>query len=264
VRTPDLAWLLAPALLGPGCGDDVASTTDTTDTTDTSTGTSTGELVTTGDDPGATGPSYESPDCTQIVLPGDPADLALTPRPDRDAEVLALRIDPSLAVAPQARYEVIAGDLAAIRALAPELAAIHENCAYPNGIQMWFWSGMQPLMLAALGGSYRGWDCHNAAYKGKYVHLIDGIAIAFRVEGVYSDVVRDAYAALPGFEQVEVRWCWPDSCPSIACEAAGSISLTHTLDGEGALDTREYRFESPELGVTVYRVSPGQAPELIE
>ena len=256
--------LLVSALLLAACGDEPpADATGSVGTTGSS-GTS-GTTGSTGDAPTTGAPDYyESPDCMTLELPGDPVDLASTPRSDRDAEVLALAIDPSRAVASQAHYEVVADDLAAIRALAPELAEIHNDCAYPDGLQMWFHGENQALMLAGLRGEYRGWDCHRAAYGTVGPYLIDGIAVKLKLDGVFSDVVRDAYAALPGFEEVEVTRCRFAECPKRQCEPSGSISLAVTLDGEGALDSREYRFESPGLGVAVYRVLPGQAPELIE
>lgn len=263
MRGLELACLLAPILACSGRADDLPATHGSTDATTTATIT-TDDTPTTDTTASTGAPSYDRPDCATLTLPGDPADLALTPRPDRDAEVLALTLDPSLAVAPQAHYEVIAGDLAAIRALAPQLAEIHENCRYPNGLQMWFWAGMQPLMLAAVNGEYHGWDCHNEAYAASGIGLIDGIALAFRLDGVHGDAVRDAYAALPGFEQVEVSGCWYDKSPCSVCEPTGSITLTPTFTGQGELDTREYRFESLDLEITVYRVSPGQPPQLIE
>ena len=265
MRALDLSWLLALALVCSGCGDDLAATDGASSGGSTGTGATTQDTVTTGDTASTGDPSYDSPDCMTLVLPGDPADLALTPRPDRDAEVLALTLDPSLAVAPQAHYEVIAGDLAAIRALAPALAELHEDCRYPDGLAMWFRGDMQQLMLAALNGVYRGWDCHNAAYGALYGPMMfDGVAFKLYLDGVYGDVVRDAYAALPGFEGVEVYRCRYSDCPGVQCEASGSIILTPTFDGDAALDVREYRFESPALGVTIYRVSPGQPPELIQ
>ncbi|MBA3545666.1 MAG: hypothetical protein H0T76_04215 [Nannocystis sp.] len=263
-----LTCLLAPALAGSGCNDKLAATDSATAGSTgpgATTGTTTEHAVTTGDATSTGDPLDDIPDCMTLVLPGDPADLALTPRPDRDAEVLALTLDPALAVAPQAHYEVIAGDLAAIRALAPALAEIHEDCRYPDGLAMWFRGETQQLMFAAINGVYRGWDCHNAAYGAPYgPRLFDGVAFKLYLDGVYGDGVRDAYAALPGFEEVEVYRCRYDDCPGVQCEASGSITLTPTFDGSGALEVREYRFESPDLGVTIYRVSPGQPPELIQ
>ena len=254
---PDLRWYLCAAVLlaacGPGpAGDDAGASGGTSSTGDAVTeGTSTtDEAPTTG----STGTPWEEvPDCEGLELAGDPADLAQTPRPDRDAEVLALSVEPSAAVAPQTRYELVRADLEAIRAIDPPLADAHVASIDCNALELWFWS-YPPALASVWAGEYRAWDCLNEHYESRYPQPIDGIAFALYFDGVYGEAVRDAYAALPGFEEAEVLF---------SCEFAGSIALTPTVDAEGELVNREYRFESKDGVVRVYRVVSGEAPVLV-
>jgi hypothetical protein len=249
------------AACGPGSpGDDAGASGGEGSTSEAgSTGAVTTDAVTTG----STGESWEEPpDCGMLQLPGEPADLAQTPRADRDAEVLALGVEPALAVAPQARYEVVRADLAAIRAIDPPLADVHVAPAWTDSLAFWFWDYDFELMRAMQDGQYRAWECHNARYGAGTPWQIDGLAFMVTFDGLYGEAVRDAYAALPGLgEGDEVHLT--SSCFLAECEEAGSITLTATLDAEGALDVRDYRFESTEGDVTVYRVTPGDAPVLL-
>jgi hypothetical protein len=55
---------------------------------------------------------------------GDPEDLVATPRAQENLEFLALVVEPDAVVASQANYERVVADVAAIRALVPDLASI--------------------------------------------------------------------------------------------------------------------------------------------
>jgi len=212
---------------------------------------------------GATGAAWEeAPDCEGLQLAGDPADLAATPRPDRDAEVLALSVAPAVAVAPQAHYEIVRADLAAIRAIDPPLADVHVAPMYFDALELWFPGGSRGALWSIWGGSYHAWDCLNEYYGGSYPQPIDGVGFLLRFDGVYGEAVRDAYAALPGLEEADVGRS--SVCIVSGCEFAGLIELTPTVDAEGDLVTREYRFESKDGVVRVYRVVDGEAPVLVE
>jgi hypothetical protein len=63
--------------------------------------------------------------CAGYTAPGDPADIAASPREDESAEILAFEVTAS-AVAPAWAYEKIHADLVAIRAAGPPaIAEIH-------------------------------------------------------------------------------------------------------------------------------------------
>ena len=210
----------------------------------------------------STGAAWEeAPDCEGLQLAGDPADLAATPRPDRYAEVLALSVEPSFAVAPQAHYEIVRADLAAIRAIDPPLADVHVAPMHFDGLALWLLNGSQAALESIWGDRYRAWDCLNAHYGGSYPRPIDGFGFLLLFDGVYGEAVRDAYAALPGLEEAGVSRS--SVCIVSTCEFAGSIELTPTVDAEGDLVAREYRFESKDGVVRVYRVVDGEVPVLV-
>jgi len=240
------------AACGPGGGgDEAGGTSSTSDAVTEETPTS-----------GSTGaPWEEAPDCEGLQLAGDPADLASTPRPDRDAEVLALSVEPSVAVAPQSHYEIVRADLAAIRAIDPSLTEVHVAPMHFDALELWFLGGSRPAWDSIWAGKYRGWDCLNEHYGGSYPQPIDGFGFLLRFDGLYGEAVRDAYAALPGLEEADVSRS--SVCIVSGCEFTGFIELTPTVDAEGALVTREYRFESKDGVVRVYRVVDGEAPVLV-
>jgi hypothetical protein len=223
--------------------------------------TSAGELDT---DPGR--PGYPSPDCTSLLLPGIPSDIAATPRPDHDAEVLALSVDPTQAVAKQLRYDTVTADLAAIRALDPTLEAVHVGCVYPNGVAFWFYDD-EDVNQAIFADDYHAWDCHDDHYERRQTLRVDDLAVAIELDGVYGPAVWQAYAGLPGLGDQAPYWFQRDDWPvptrsGARCSpTAGSITLVATLLPGGALDEREYRFEHERGEVVVWRVTPTLPPQ---
>jgi hypothetical protein len=213
-------------------------------------------------------PGYPSPDCATLLLPGRPSDIAATPRADHDAEVLALSLDPTRAVAPQAQYDTVAADLSAIRALDPTLAPVHVGCELPNGVAFWFFDD-EDVNQAIFADDYHAWDCHDAYYDRRQALRIDGLAVAIELDGVYGEAVWQAYAALPGLDDQAPHWFQRDDWPvpvrtAASCTpAAGSITLTATLLPDHTLDQRDYRFEREDGEVVVYRVTPTEPPQVI-
>lgn len=211
-------------------------------------------------------PGYPPPNCETLLLPGPPADVAATPRADHDAEVLALAIDSTQAVAKQSRYDIITADLAAIRAIDPTLATVHVGCVLPNGVAFWFFDD-QDVNQAIYADDYHAWDCLHHYYHHLQTVRIDGIAVAIELDGVYGDAVWQAYAYLPGLDDQSPYWFQRDDWPvppdtsSRCTPVAGSITLSVTLLPNGALDEREYRFERETGEVVVYRVTPTEPPQ---
>ena len=237
---------------GPGTGE--PSTTDDATTE-------------TGDD---TTPEWPAPDCATLMLPGDPDDVAATPRPDRDAEVLALQIEPALFVARQDRYDVIAFDLTAIRELDPTLANVHIECDLPRGYEFWIWGDSDYFFMDAIfRRHYEAWDCHNDFYGIDFplsgpsdVWMLDGRGFAVRMDGVFAAAILDVYLALPGFEELDAGPFWGEA-PSDddSCELnAGRITLEATQDDDGALVDRTYTFEPPGLAASTWIVEGDGSP----
>lgn len=209
------------------------------------------------------GPTRDDDDggeCAALDLPGDPEDLASTPRSDQDAEILALELDPSRVVAREVDYAIVAEDLAAIRSLAPELAEIHVACRGRRSLQLWWWSGATQVINEIQNDTFRAWDCHNAHYGVDALDItrIDGIAFALGFDGVYSSAVQEAYAGVPGLEEVDISF-------EVGCdETAGRITLQAALGDDGSPSERTYRFTHPELSEITYRVRDGGSPEPLE
>jgi hypothetical protein len=232
------------------------------------TGTSESTGNTMPDAGGSDSPDLPAPPCDEVELLGEPADVALTPRADRDAESLALRVSAGAFVARQDHYEVIVADLAAIREIEPELAAVRIECEVPVGYDFWF-NGPE-VVEAVWRGTYRAWDCHNAFYgiehrpagEGGDVWRIDGIAFAMQVDGLYSQQFVEVYRSIPGMEEAGISPKWTvDSYSPEECEASsGSIDLQVTDPTGGGLGERTYTFMHPSIGVVVYAVAPGEAP----
>ena len=207
---------------------------------------------------------WPAPDCATLMLPGNPDDVAATPRPDRDAEVLTLQIDASLFVARQDRYDVIAADLAAIREADPNLADVHIECDLPQGYGFWVWSEVDYFFMDAIfRDTFEGWACHNTFYgiDDDDTWMLDGRGFAMQVDGVYASAFTDLYLALPGFEDFDAEPYWGDDpIGDRTCElGAGRITLESTQDENGALVERTYTMEHPELGESTW-VATGSGP----
>lgn len=245
------------------------------DLPDSSTGPADGDTTAAGDssgpdvlDTGPQQPSYPAPDCTTLIVPGPPSDLAATPRPDRDAEVLALSLDPTRVAAPQASYDVVTADLAAIRALDPTLAEVHVGCVFPNGIAFWLFDALD-VNDALFAGNYHAWDCHNQFFHVRQERRVDGLAVALELDGVFGEAMNEAYASLPGLDDQGAWWFSRDDWPHIdaygpdCASTAGSITLTATLLPDGALDQRDYHFARPDGSSVGYRVTPREPPQIL-
>jgi len=89
------------------------------------------------------------------------ARLAKSPRPNAAAEILAIETSKEL-VAPDALYERVAAELAAIAEIEPVTATIAplSPCGY-NALRVDF---DQAGWASVAQGTYHAWDCHNRAY----------------------------------------------------------------------------------------------------
>jgi hypothetical protein len=211
---------------------------------------------------------YPAPDCATLLLPGPSSDVAATPRPDHDAEVLALSLDPTRVAAPQAHYDVITADLAAIRALDPSVADVHVGCVVANGLAFWFFDDLD-VNDALFAGDYHAWDCHHAYFHHRQEQRVDGVAVAIELDGVFGEAMALAYGSLPGLDDHEPWWFPREDWPGPAaqgsdCEpVSGAITLTATLLPEGTLDLRDYRFDRTDGSTVTWRVGATGPPELL-
>lgn len=202
------------------------------------------------------------PDCDSLDLPGIPEDLSATPRPDRDAEILALRITPDAIVASQPLYTIIAGDLEAIRALDPTLDEVHAECDDPVALD--FYDFSVEVVHLVWSKAYQAWDCHNEHYGADDIWRTDGYAFRVTFDGVVGESIVAPYASLPGFEEIEIfRACRAGSpCGENCREDASAIDLEVFEDGGSG--PRQYRWVHADGGgESTYRVEPGQPPELV-
>lgn len=216
-------------------------------------------------------PNLPAPNCEELSLPGDPVDVGMTPRADRGAELLALRASNGAIVARQDDYDVIEGDLAAIRELAPELASIDIGCEAPTTYQFHANGTYDDFALvdAVWQWTFHAWDCHNAFYgiehrpagQGGDVARLDGIVFLVRVFGLYDPPqFIDVYSGVAGFEGMDITESWYYGDGTHKCEPdAGTITLV--VAGESAaVGARTYTYVDPVLGERVFTAAPGETP----
>lgn len=208
----------------------------------------------TGEDP------WAAPDCEALSLPGDPDDVAATPRADRDAEELALALSGAL-VAETPLYEAIAADLDTMRTAEPLLADVHVRCGAPQGFSVWTYS--PDLPGGATVGTYRAWDCHNAYYGVTEVRRIDGVAFLFASDGVFSAALADEYKALPGFEEASIVAYYDDPYET-TCTPSTQIELETARPWGGSLGDRVYRWTLADGDIIVFEAVGGSAPTRVD
>ena len=257
-----------------GCSTPHARATTTDESTSLGeTSAATNDDDVTAPDVGGAWPNLPAPDCAALTLPGADEDVAATPRPDRDAETLALRLDPSRFVAAQADYVVIADDLAAIRALDPIVGEVHVECEVPLGYDFWF--DRFEVVDAVWVGTYHAWDCHNMRYgiehrpagEGGHVWRTDGLAFAMQVDGVYAPAAfTELYASIPGLDDAGItpKWRLVSYDPNECMPMSGSMTLDADSPGALAEGARTYFFTHPTQGQRTYYVAPGEAPVLVD
>ncbi len=214
-----------------------------------------------GDAPGA---------CDDGALPGELDDLARTPREDRDAEHLALSLDPSAVVAAEEDYELVRDDLAAIRRAAPRLMDVGVGCGHPNAIEVWAFGPEQAVLGPAMDGTYTPFACLNERFGFAGGELVDGAhGIAFALDGVYSSAIVQAYrdaateAGLGADVSLDATWLLPGEFPG-SCGRPQRTSVAALFDGEGAAVERTYTFELDAEAAETWRVVEGATPMLLE
>lgn len=131
---------------------------------------------------------------------GTPEEIALTPRADENLELLALSLEPGRITASTSTYERVVADIAAVRAVSPDLADVRYFAA-DDGKTIYL--GLTDIAAQSLrAGKYSAWDCLNDAYGFTSITQNDAFGSSYvliQLHGIY-DVGRLAtlYAQLPG------------------------------------------------------------------
>lgn len=148
--------------------------------------------------------SGASPGCADYVGRIEAADLAASPRADADAERLALCLD-GAAVASEATYVRTVVDLPVITALAPVTPTYGARYGdvYEHGLVVC--TDDTATWAEVDAGTYTGWDCANAWYRGAVESLYGSITCAAVTFEPRLDprFLVDEYAALPGMNYAE-------------------------------------------------------------
>ena len=149
-------------------------------------------------------PKPSPPQCGDHVLLSTKAQMASSPRPQADAERLALRISKRL-VASDADYSRIASDLAAIRSFAKGDAGAR-SAWVRVGVKTLILSVKPKAFKAMVAGDYKGLDCLNDWYGGRVVNLLtstDMAIIEFR--GLfYGPTIAQAYTSHPDIKRADL------------------------------------------------------------
>jgi hypothetical protein len=159
-------------------------------------------------------------DCEGWVGAVTPADTAMTPRPNEEAEQLALEATEDV-VAPQDVYDRVELDLEAIRGAYGEVAGIAAMPSWAHGellLQV-----DEATADAILDDTYTAWDCANEVYKLTSIDtdLLDFISfVVLHFDGRYYVPGQLAdYNAIPGIVYGEPNGLLGDGndvCVSIA------------------------------------------------
>ncbi len=160
--------------------------------------------------------------CDGIPVRVLPADLALSPRVDAEAELLAIEAKGSF-VASQPDYELISEDLRRIRAAFPSLRPLkhHPTWTPDASLLIRFDTGTAAKVKA---GEYHSWDCLNWAYgstavEGEFIDFIRTAQVKFSARFDSRALVSD-YLKLVGVEYVEANAPVTDG-PDVCVELNG-------------------------------------------
>jgi hypothetical protein len=141
--------------------------------------------------------SSPAPSCPELSNLESSADIDATPRPDADAELLALLFGDSVTADP-ALYARVAADLAAIRALDESIADLRARVSFDSRHLSLIVDDARPMRDHV----YHDWDCLNAHYGWIRTTVLvyehgDGFA-SVELKGRYAtDLLACRYAHLP-------------------------------------------------------------------
>jgi hypothetical protein len=136
--------------------------------------------------------------CPSLV--GDAGEMALSPRADDNLEALALSLEPTRVIASQATYDRVVADMAALRALAPELASIQFTPPYQHSLDVVFGDVARQSLASE---QYSAWNCLNDFYAPMTVAPVpdaptEGL-VRVQFERTFNgEVLAELYRQLPG------------------------------------------------------------------
>ncbi|MET0414129.1 MAG: hypothetical protein ABW217_22660 [Polyangiaceae bacterium] len=143
--------------------------------------------------------------CPSVV--GDAGEMALSPRADENLEALALSLEPRSVIASQATYERVVADMAALRALAPELASIQFTPPYERRVEIVFGDVARQSIA---GAQYSAWNCLNDFYGPMDVSAVDtgtpGLVRLQFQRAFNAEVLAELYRQLPGVIAAEPKY----------------------------------------------------------
>jgi hypothetical protein len=201
---------------------------------------------------------------------GNPEDLAATPRADENLELLALVVEPDAVVVSQANYERVVADVAAIRALVPDLASIEYRPSH-DGRSVALSFAEQGVDAWAMG-AFRGLDCLNEALGATFSPVCDNFDLLDRqvsLRGVH-DMPRVAqlYEQLPGIHDAAIS-DGPGDGPTW-CIGRNGTDYEYVIDrtvgdcSAGCLEHDAHRFFSAVAGqptpLEIWRSGDGEPP----
>jgi hypothetical protein len=185
---------------------------------------------------------------------GSPEELALTPRQDTSLELLALSLEPDNVTASQATYERLSADVAAIRALAPELADIDYRGGNDGRSLGLAFSDIGAQSLAL--DEYSAWDCLNEAYGLRSLQTTDNFGdtwVWLELDGTYNlPLVAELYAQLPAVVEASENGFAGDG--STLCVARDGERYDYVVDRaggdcpSGCTEHEAHHFESAAAG----------------
>lgn len=184
---------------------------------------------------------------------GTSAQIAATPRPNAEAEALALLLGPGVTADPVI-YARLDDDLMRIRALHPSLDDVGFALLWdPSSLFI----ELTPSGYDALqAGKFHEWDCLNRWYGAEVTHIYGSGDALLHFEGLFHPVrIGAGYEALPGVEKASVN--------AIGYPAGGPIDdLCVTVNGTAY----EYFFDDQSGGGQVWYLrvpQPGAAPVVV-
>jgi hypothetical protein len=192
------------------------------------------------------------PPCGQ----GTVAEIAATPRADRNAEWLALFLGGGL-TAPEGLYQRIAADLDAIRAANPATRAINYTPKYSP--EDFIFIMTKESFGRLQDGQYHDWDCLNQWYglrDLKLFTIIDGGVVYFQGRLDMKRVIAD-YARLPGLLSVETDGFLPppEGTPPRLCAWQEGAAI-HYFFQEGPWGTGFWEYTSDAPGAVPRQEPP--------
>lgn len=136
--------------------------------------------------------------CPSVV--GDAGEMALSPRADENLEALALSLEPQRVIASQATYERVAADMAALRALAPELSSIQFTPPYEQSVEIVFGDVARQSIISA---QYSAWNCLNDFYGPMDISDVAAATppglVSLQFQRPFNgEVLAELYRQLPG------------------------------------------------------------------